>query len=195
MARRVACWPRRASTENETQPPEVSADMSRKPVPVLPSPGNSFESTISTSRKSEKSAASVHDADYYQSLRYRNIYIECEEPPADLMQRAQRIISRSRASSEMDDATIQKLKDKSRKLRNEAEDVIIKRLAPHTIPTMDKIPDQRLRNECRSTVVQFCPYPARCIHPDKPTSLTSTEAGPCFWIFPDGLQPQPTWNN
>jgi hypothetical protein len=136
-----SCWSRRASIENEIGPPEVMANISRKPPPVLPSPRNSFEeSTIATSRKSERSAASVHDADYHQSLRYRNIYIEREDPPAELMRRAQRITSRSRASPEMDDATIQKLKDKSRRLRNEAEDVIIKQLAPHIIPAMDEIP-------------------------------------------------------
>ncbi|RMD40392.1 hypothetical protein DV735_g4737, partial [Chaetothyriales sp. CBS 134920] len=139
-----SCWSRRASTENET-PPEVPADMSRKPGPVLPPPRNSFEeSSISTSRRSEKTAASVHDTDYHQSLRYRNIFIERENPPPELMRKAQRIVSRSRTSPEMDDATIQRLKDKSRRLRNEAEDVIIKQLAPHIIPAMDEIPDQRL---------------------------------------------------
>src|SRR5438034_1066624 len=51
-----SCWSRKASTGNETQPPEVSTDMSRRPVPILPSPGNSFERTVSTSRKSEMSA-------------------------------------------------------------------------------------------------------------------------------------------
>jgi len=44
----------------------------------------------------------------------------------------------------MDDATIQKLKEKSRRLRNEAKDVSIKQMALHLIPAMDEIPDQRL---------------------------------------------------
>ena len=140
-----SCWSPRASIENETGPPEILADMSRKPPPVLLFLRNSFEeSTIATSRKSERSTASVHDADYHQLLRYRNIYIEREDPPAKLIQRAQRIVSRTRAFPEVDDATIQKLKDKSRRLRNEAEDVIIKKLVPHIIPAMDEIPDQRL---------------------------------------------------
>ncbi len=118
--------------------------MPRKITEVLPSPDDSVNSTISSSRKSERSTASVHDADYHHSLRYRDIYIEREDPPMELMRRAERIISRPRASPEMDDATIQKLRGKSRKLRNEAEDVIIKQLAPHIIPAMDEIPDQRL---------------------------------------------------
>jgi len=118
--------------------------MPRKPAPVLPSPDKSFEGTISTSRKSEKSAVSVHDTDYHQSLRYRNIFIEREDPPLELMRRARRITSRSRTSPEMDDATIKKLKDRARRLRNEAEDKIIQQLAPHIIPAMAEIPDQKL---------------------------------------------------
>src|SRR5256885_960825 len=118
--------------------------MSRKPVPVLPSPGNSFENTITTSRKSERSAVSVHGTDYRQSLRYRNIYIERENPPAELMRRAHRIISRSRTSPEMDDAAIQELKDTSRGLQDEAGEEIVQQLAPQINPSMKKIPDQRL---------------------------------------------------
>ena len=137
-------WSRKASTENELQPPKVSVNMPRKTAPVLPSPDNSLEGTISTSRKSEKSAASVHDTDYHQSLRYRNIFIEREDPPPELMRRARIITSRSRTSPEMDDATVEKLKDKARRLRNEAEDKIIKQLAPYIIPAMTEIPDRKL---------------------------------------------------
>ena len=116
-----------------------------RPRPVaLPSPDNSFEGTISTSRKSERSTASVHDTDYHQSLRYRNIFIEREDPPPELMRRAQRLTSRSRTSPELDDAMVAKVKEKARHLRNEAEDKIIKQLAPHIIPAMAEIPDERL---------------------------------------------------
>ncbi|KAK5562020.1 hypothetical protein LTR43_012384, partial [Exophiala xenobiotica] len=118
--------------------------MPRKVPAVLPSPDNSFEGSISTSRKSEKSAASVHDTDYRQSLRYCNIYVEREKAPVELMRRAHRIISRSRTSPEMDDAAIQELKDTSRELQDEAEEEIIQQLAPQIIPSMKKIPDQRL---------------------------------------------------
>jgi len=101
----------------------------------------------------------VHDTDYHQSLRYRNIYIEREDPPLELVRRADRIISRSRTSPELDDATIQKLKEKSRKLRNEAEDVIIKQLAPHLIPAMDEIPDQRLEMNADQSWFNSIPVP------------------------------------
>jgi hypothetical protein len=133
--------------------------MPRKPAPVLPSPDKSFERTISTSRKSEKSAASVHDTDFHQSLRYRNIFIERENPSPELMRRAQKITSRSRASPEMDDATIQKLKDKSRMLRNEAEEEIIQQLAPRIIPAMDELPDQRLARNADQPWFNSVPVP------------------------------------
>lgn len=120
--------------------------MPRRRVEVLPSPRDSGSSTalVSPSRALDKSAASVHDTDYHQSLRYHNIYIEREDPPAELMRRAKKIISHSRASPEMDDTTVKDLKYKARGLRNEAEDVIVKQLASHIIPAMDEVPDPRL---------------------------------------------------
>src|SRR5205085_7093131 len=114
-----------------------------------PSPDITFSSNVSSSRrsekpKSEKSSATVHDPDYRNSLRYRNIYIEREDPLTELVRQATRIISRPRASPEMDDATIQELRDKSRKLQNEAENEIVRQLGRHIIPAIDEIPDQRL---------------------------------------------------
>jgi hypothetical protein len=137
-----SCWSRKASTENDTPLPELSGNMSRKPAAVLPSPGNSFESTIS--RRSERSTASVHNADYYRSLGYHKIYIESESPPTELMRRAQRITTRSRTSPEIDDAAVQELIATSRRLRNDPEDAIIRQLASQIIPSMNKLPDQRL---------------------------------------------------
>ncbi|KAK7885081.1 hypothetical protein LTR67_010784 [Exophiala xenobiotica] len=172
-------WSRRASTESERLLPEASVDMPGKSAPVLPSPGNSTMS----SRRSEKSAASVHDTDYRQSLSYRNIYINRNDPPAELIQRAKRIISRSRASPEMDAATAQALMARSRRVETESEDVIIQQLAPGIIPAMDKVPDSRFGLEHQSTVVQFCTYPTRPVYPDEPTSLTQTETRSGIWIF------------
>ena len=133
--------------------------MPRKDAPVLPSPQISFENSISTSRKSERSAASVHDTDYRQSLRYRNIYIEREDPPVELMRRAQRIISCPRASPEMDDATAKKLRNKARRLQDEAEEEIVQQLAPHIIPAMDEIPDQRLASNADQAWFNSVPVP------------------------------------
>ena len=135
---------RRASIKNEEQIQKLLDEMPRNTAAVLRSPGVSVDGTKSISSKFERSAASVHDIDYHRSLGYRNIYIEHEEPSVELMRRAQRTISRPRLSPEMDDATAKKLKEKSRKLRNESKDVIVKQLASHIIPAMDDIPDQRL---------------------------------------------------
>ncbi|KAL8861014.1 MAG: hypothetical protein Q9178_002527 [Gyalolechia marmorata] len=153
---RESCWSRRALTDNETLLRELSDNMSRKPTDVLPSPD---DSVVSSSRKSGKSAASVHDTDYYQSLRYRNIFIEREDPPTELMRRAQRLISRPRASPEMDDATVKELKNKARRLRDEAEDVIAKQLAPHIIPAIDEVPDTRLAMNSDQQWSNFVPIP------------------------------------
>lgn len=136
----------RTSADNESLPQEVSDNMPRKCTEVFPSPRDSgaLTATISSSRKLERSTASVHDTDYRNSLRYRNIYIERHDPPVELVRRATRIISRPRASPEIDDATIQKLRGKSRGLQNEAEKEIVQQLGPHIIPAIDDLPDQRL---------------------------------------------------
>ena len=134
----------RISPNNNPLLREISDDMPRKTSDVLPSPSDTLEGTTSSSRKSVKSTASVSDTDYRNSLGHRNIYIERQNPPTELIRHATRIISRRRASPEMDDAAIQKLREESRKLQTEPEDVIIRQLAPDIIPAMKEVPDQRL---------------------------------------------------
>jgi len=141
--------------------------MLRKPAPVLPSPDNSFEGTISTSRKSEKSAASVTDTDYRQSLRYRNIYVNREDPPPELMRRAERIISRSRTSPEMDDEVAHQLIRTSRRVEEEGEEVIVQQLAPDIIPAMKMLPDKRLASNADQLWCNSVPIPL------KPSILTN----------------------
>lgn len=147
--------------------------MARKTPVILPPPDNSLESIVSSSRKSEKSAASVTDIDYHQSLRYRNIYIERKDPPIELMRRAKRIISHLRASPEIDDTTAQDLGITIRRLRNEPEDVIIKQLAPGIIPAMNRIPDCRL--EMNSDQLW-----SNSVRPDQPTPITKTKSDLAF---------------
>jgi len=53
-----------------------------------------------------------------------------EGPQVESKQRANRIISCPRVSSKMDDATVQKLRDKSRKLENEGEEDIVQQTRP-----------------------------------------------------------------
>lgn len=111
---------------------------------VLPSPGDSFTSAGASSKKSDRSTASVNDPNYRDSLRRRNIFIEAEDPPLELMLRARRIISRERTSPEMDESTAQKLRNTIRKVQNEGEDEMIRQLAPSIIPAIDILPDHRL---------------------------------------------------
>ncbi|OAL38194.1 hypothetical protein AYO20_02646 [Fonsecaea nubica] len=152
-------WSRRSSTENEAQISETSFKMPRKPPAVLPSPDNSFEGSISTSRKPEKSAASVHDADYRQSLRDRNIYINREDPRPELKRRAGRIISRSRTSPEMDDEVVQQLIRTSRRVEEEGEEAIVLQLAPDLIPAMKLLPDTRLASNADQPWYNSVPVP------------------------------------
>ncbi|KIW21660.1 hypothetical protein PV08_02240 [Exophiala spinifera] len=148
-----SCWPRRTSTGNElllskgltNMPPKPTpANISRKTARILASPENGSESTMNSSTKSEKSTASVNDTNYHEPLSYRNIFIEHENPPPELMRRAQKIISGSRASLGVNDAAINKLKDKALALLHAPENDIIHQLAHDIIPAMKDLPDPRL---------------------------------------------------
>ncbi|OAP57224.1 hypothetical protein AYL99_07962 [Fonsecaea erecta] len=121
---------------------------------------------MSTSRKSEKSAASVHDTNYRQWLRYRNIYVNRGAPPPELMRRAERIISRSRTSPDMDDEAVQQVIRTSRMIEDEVEEVILQQLAPDVIPAMKTLPDGRLASNASQLWCNCVPIPL------KPSILT-----------------------
>jgi hypothetical protein len=161
-----SCPSRTPSIADETRLLEAVDTMPRKPSAVLPSPQDSFDRTTTSSRKSERTTASVHDSDYRQSLRHRNIYIDREGPPAELMRRVHRIISRPRASPETGDIAIQELKDKTRRLQEDAEEEIVQRLAPGIIPAMNRLPDQRLARNADQPWANSVPFPL------KPSILT-----------------------
>ncbi|KAF7505156.1 hypothetical protein GJ744_001222 [Endocarpon pusillum] len=79
----------------------------------LPSPDGTATASSQrsgTTASSRKSTASVHDTDYRVTLEQYNIYIMAEEPPLELIERAKRIISYKRATPELDDAAIKKLR-------------------------------------------------------------------------------------
>ena len=139
-----SCPSQGLSVDDKVGLSDVASSMPCRSSGVLPSPKDSFDTSIPISRKSERSSASIHDTDYYQSLQYRNIYIEREDAPTELVRRAKRIVSRHRASPEIDNAAVQKLAKKSRQLRNDAEDVIIKQLAPELVPAMKEVPHRHL---------------------------------------------------
>jgi hypothetical protein len=90
----------------------------------------------------------------------------------ELVRRATRIISRRRASPEIDDAVIQKLRDKSRKLQDEGEEEIIQQLVPDIIPAMKEIPDQRLAQSADKLWSNSVPIPLN------PSVLISPLPGP-----------------
>lgn len=135
--------------------------MPRKSVEIRSLPHDSGASTalVSSSSAAEKSAASTRDTDYRKSLRYRNIFINRVDPPAELIERANRIILRPRTSPEMDDATVQKLRDKSRRLENEGEQDIVQKLALHIIPAMAEVPDSRLARSAGQPWFNSVPIP------------------------------------
>ncbi|KAK5080166.1 hypothetical protein LTR05_008772 [Lithohypha guttulata] len=143
----------------KSEPDEFLPDMSRKLQAALPSPRDSFTGSTTTSRRSERSTASVHDTDYRKSLRLRNIFIEREDVPHELLRRAQRITSRSRASPEMDDDAIRELQNRSRQLQEEGEDEIVQQLAPGIIPAMNKMPDHRLASSANQWWSNAVPIP------------------------------------
>jgi hypothetical protein len=92
-------------------------------------------------------------------LGYRDRIVPSRRPSVELVQRANRIISRPRVSPETDDATVQKLRDKSRKLENEGEEDIVQQLGPYIIPAMDEVPDPRLTWNADQPWFNYVPLP------------------------------------
>ena len=119
--------------------------MAPKPAGAVPLRGDDSLSRTGTAySRSIATAVSVHNSNYERSLALRDIYIECIDPPVELMRRAMEIISRPRASSEVDDATAEELIRKARELRKENEDTIISGLGTRIIPAISRVPDVRL---------------------------------------------------
>ena len=154
-----SCSSRRLPVEDVARLVDIADTMSRRHSAALPSPRDSFDRSTSVSKRSERSTASVHDSNYRHSLQYRNIYIERENAPTELMRRAHKIISRPRASPELDDAAIQELKDKSRRLQEDAEEEIAQQLAPEIIPAMKRLPDPNLARNAHQQWSNSVPIP------------------------------------
>ena len=51
------------------------------------------------------------------------------------------------------------MKERSRRLRNEAEEEIVQQLAPHLIPAMDEVPDRRLARNADQPWANSIPVP------------------------------------
>lgn len=104
------------------------------------SPSLSNESSMD----SAMTAASATHNNYRAFLGFRNIHIQKVDPPAELMQRAQEIISRPRKSREMNEKTFKKLMKTRDDLQDENETVLINRMAPSIIPGYNQAVDSRL---------------------------------------------------
>lgn len=126
---------------------ESSDNMLRQPSDVYSPPDETFRGSGFTSRRSVKTTASENDKDDRHSLGHRNIYIQRQDPPLELMRRVERIISQSRASPEMDDFVAKELRDTIRRSAEADEDRIIRELAPHIVPAINEIPSQRLEQK------------------------------------------------
>ncbi|KAI9678156.1 MAG: hypothetical protein M1817_006101 [Caeruleum heppii] len=156
----TSSWSRQDLIANESLPQTPSKGMPPDTGEVLPSPDTrSSIALASSSRRSEKTAVSVHDANFRDSLRYRKIYINREDPPVELMRRAKRITTRPRTSPDIDDATARKLRDTARRLESEGEQVIVQELVPHLFPVSDNGIDRRLARNANQVWRDAVPVP------------------------------------
>ncbi|KAL8728484.1 MAG: hypothetical protein Q9166_005382 [cf. Caloplaca sp. 2 TL-2023] len=140
---------------------DLSSSRRRKPSNImpanyhLPSPGSSNGS----SKRSDKTTASVADANYRTSLRHRNVRIEAEYPLPELMQRAQEITQRPRMSPEMDDRTFKELMKIRREIQDKGEDELIRQIAPFVIPGFNTLPNSKLARSSNQVWSDSVPVP------------------------------------
>ena len=155
-------WARGALTDNENSLQTPSDDIPRNTGEVPPSPDNSQSSIeFENPFKRKRSAVSVHDADFRDSLRYRNIYINRDDPPVELMRQAKRIITRPRTPPEMDDATAQELRATARRCATKGEEDIIQNLVPNIIPAINMGPYLRLSRIASQVWYDAVPLPLK----------------------------------
>ena len=114
-------------------------------MPQLPSP------SISGSAASKKSTASVHDTDYRQTLQLYNIYVKGKKAPPELVEQAMEIISRKQ-KTEIDDATMDRLRETVQELVYASEEEVKNSLAAVIIPGFN---DTRINEKLQSALNQL----------------------------------------
>ncbi|KAI9780331.1 MAG: hypothetical protein M1839_006754 [Geoglossum umbratile] len=125
---------------------------------MTPSPLGGGRSPAPTPTKtSGKCSVTPYGSDFREALSYCNTYISCNRPPIGVMQRANEIISVSRSSPEVCEATAWEIRDKSREPELGEEQDIIQQLAPFVIPAMGGVPDQKLLSKASSQWTSFVP--------------------------------------
>jgi hypothetical protein len=159
----VEAWLSTSCEATDDENPLPALDLVAADDMPLPSPDDSGASAAFTlsSNQSDKSSASVKDADYRESLGYRNIYINRKKPPTGLMRRAKEIVSGSRSSPEVDEAAAEEVKEISRELETKNEEDIIQQLAPSVIPGMNGVPDRILASSADQQWTNFVPVPLK----------------------------------
>lgn len=114
----------------------------------------------------------VRDSNFRKSLTYRNIYINDTDASSKLVERANRIITTERPTSEIDNAIAQELAVRARILETGTEQDLIQRLGTDLIPAMRKVPHQNLEASanklCSSCVEVPLPPDALKIPPQLP---------------------------
>ncbi|KAI4148760.1 MAG: hypothetical protein LQ340_004958 [Diploschistes diacapsis] len=133
-------------------------NMPRRPGPhPLPSPNETPTASFST--KSSKATASVHDPDDRQSLECRNIYIENQDPPSGLMDKARNIVLRARQTPELDDEAVAALKKTIRKIQNKGEEEVKNQMGPALIPGFNGLPNDKLERSSNQLWANAVPVP------------------------------------
>lgn len=127
--------------------------------PNLWSPYHSFQTPKSMLRRVRNSDLHVTDTDYRHSLRCRDIHVNHQDPPPDLVPRAQDLLSRTRSSPELDDEVVQHLIRASRRVEEEEEAATVPHLAPHITPAVEMLPDKRLASNAGQLWCNSVPIP------------------------------------
>ena len=134
---------------------ELSDEMPYKVVEDPRSRCESFNSTTPSSVKTKTTAVSVTDVNYRTSLCFRNIYIDQNDPPAELMRRATEVISQSRVPLGHDEIMIQMLRNKLRGIENATKGTITLYISFVTFETLDR----RLRSAASQLWFDAVPVP------------------------------------
>ena len=111
------------------------------------------------SGKSSKSSVDAREPTFRNSARLRSIFIFCEPPPGQLIQRAKTILCNGRGSPELEDTTASRLVRVAERMEAEPEEVIGQELAIQLIPAIQSVPDSRLDRALNRLWTDAIPIP------------------------------------
>jgi hypothetical protein len=149
-AKYVEDWLSDLSKSRQLRPSNI---MSTQPPLCLPSPSDE------TGWNSEKSGITATETNYRKALKLRNIHIQTEPPPAELMRRTRKIILRPRNSPEMDDDAFNELMKTRREIQDMGEDALSRDIGPSIIPCYKKLPSSNLARNLNEMWSDSVPVP------------------------------------